>query len=171
MADTHVVSALREKRAKVAGCITRLERQLDQHRADLSHIDGVLRLFEPDRDPESIKPKLTYARRTRYFARNELSRLVLATLRDADNKRMSTDEIASRALAAKGFEAADAIMRGAVRKQALTMLRAYRKRGTVEQTGLGRGVRWKLVDGTLAPRPPFAILIGANQTQDRRPKL
>jgi hypothetical protein len=59
MADPHVVSALREKRAKVAGCIARLERQLDQHRADLSHIDGVLRLFEPDRDPEAIKPKRT----------------------------------------------------------------------------------------------------------------
>jgi hypothetical protein len=36
-------------------------------------------------------------------------------------------------------------MRGAVRKQALTMLRAYRKRGAVEQIGLGRGVRWRLV--------------------------
>jgi hypothetical protein len=51
MVESHVISALREKRAKVAGCIAKLERQLDQHRADLSHIDGVLRLFEPDRDP------------------------------------------------------------------------------------------------------------------------
>jgi hypothetical protein len=144
MADSHVISALREKRAKVAGCIARLERQLDQHRADLSHIDGVLRLVEPDRDPEAIKPKRTYARRTRYFARNELSRLILGTLRDADSQRMSTDEITSQALTAKGYDAADAIMRGAVRKQALTILRAYRKRGTVEQTGLGRGLRWKL---------------------------
>jgi hypothetical protein len=146
MADSHVVSALREKRGKVAGCIARLERQLDQHRADLSHIDGVLRLFEPDRDPEAIKPKRTYARRTRYFARNELSRLVLEALRDADTRRMSTDEIASQALAAKGFEAADAIMRGAVRNQALTILRAYRKRGVIAQSGLGRGLRWKLAD-------------------------
>ena len=112
--------------------------------ADLTHIDGVLRLFEPDRDPEAIKPKPTYARRTRYFARNEFSRLILGALRDAEGKRLSADEIVSHALAAKGYDAADAIMRGAVRKQALTMLRVYRKRGTVEQTGLGRGVRWKL---------------------------
>jgi hypothetical protein len=146
MADSHVISALREKRAKVAGCIARLERQLDQHRAGLSHIDGVLRLFEPDRDPEAIKPKRTYARRTRYFARNELSRLTLGALRDANGKLINTDEIANQVLAAKGFDAADAIMRAAVRKQALTILRAYRKRGTVEQTGLGRGVRWKLRD-------------------------
>jgi hypothetical protein len=148
MADSHVISALREKRAKVAGCIARLERQLDQHRADLSHIDGVLRLFEPDRDPETIKPKRTYARRTRYFARKELSRLILGVLRDTNGKLITTNEIAGQALTAKGLDAADAIMRAAVRKQALAMLRAYRKRGMVEQTGLGRGVRWRLDSAT-----------------------
>jgi hypothetical protein len=89
MADSHVISALREKRAKVSGCIARLERQLDQHRADLSHIDGVLRLFEPDRDLEAIKPKRTCAERTRYLARNELSRLCRESLRDGE--RLSTD--------------------------------------------------------------------------------
>ena len=89
MADSHVISALREKRAKVSGCIARLERQLDQHRADLSHIDGVLRLFEPDRDLEAIKPKRTCAKRTSYFARNELSRLCRESLRDGE--RLSTD--------------------------------------------------------------------------------
>jgi hypothetical protein len=34
-----------------------LERKLEQHRADLTHIDGVLRLFQPDRDPGDIKPR------------------------------------------------------------------------------------------------------------------
>ena len=52
MADPHVISALREKRALVAGLIEKLERKLEQHRADLTHIDGVLRLFQPDRDPD-----------------------------------------------------------------------------------------------------------------------
>jgi len=45
----------------------------------------------------------------------------------------------------KGFEAADGILRAAIRDQLLTVLRAARKRGKVEQVGLGRGVRWKLV--------------------------
>jgi hypothetical protein len=144
MADTHIVSALREKRAKVAGCVARLERQLDQRRADLTHIDGVLRLFEPDRDPQTIKPKRTYARRTRYFGKGELSRLVLETLRDAHSKPLSTDDITGRVIEAKGFDAADNVLRAAIRDQALTALRAFRKRGAVEQMGLGRGVRWKL---------------------------
>jgi len=144
MADTHVISALREKRAKVAGCVARLERQLDQRRADLRHIDGVLRLFQPDRDPDEIKPKRTYARRTRYFGRGELSRLCWESLRDGD--LLSTDDIAGRLIDAKCFDAADAVLRAAIRDQALTTLRAFRKRGTVEQIGLGRGVRWKLAD-------------------------
>jgi hypothetical protein len=94
MTDPHVISALREKRALVSGLIEKLERKLEQHRADLTHIDGVLRLFQPDRDPGDIKPKRTYARRTRYFARNELSRLCMDALRAADGALMTTDEIA-----------------------------------------------------------------------------
>src|SRR6266850_7306029 len=145
MADPHVISALREKRAIVAGLIEKLERKLEQHRADLTYIDGVLRLFQPDRDPDEIKPKRTYARRTRYFARNELARLCMDALRDTRGL-ITTDEMAARVIAAKGFEAADSTLRTAIRDQLLTVLRAARKRGTVEQMGLGRGVRWKLVN-------------------------
>src|SRR5438132_3034734 len=115
MADPHVISALREKRAIVAGLIEKLERKLEQHRADLTHIDGVLRLFQPDRDPEAIKPKRTYARRTRYFAKGELSRFVLEALRDAHGKPLSTDDITGQVIAAKGFDAADSVLRAAIR--------------------------------------------------------
>jgi hypothetical protein len=149
MADSHVISTLREKRAAVSGLIEKLERNLEQHRADLAHIDDVLRLFRPDQDPDEIKSKRPYVRRTRYFARNQFSRLIFDTLRKADGKPISGDEIINQVLAAKGFDTADAVMRAALRKQALTMLRAYRKRAAVEQTGLGRGVPWKLTENDL----------------------
>jgi hypothetical protein len=144
MADPHVISALREKRALVAGLIEKLERKLEQHRADFTHIDGVLRLFQPDRDPGEIKPKRTYARRTRYFARNELSRLVMDALRSVDGALRTTDELAGQVIEAKGFDAADAALRASIRDQVLTLLRSFRKQQTVEQIGLGRGVRWRL---------------------------
>jgi hypothetical protein len=121
MADPHVISALREKRAIIAGLIEKLERKLEQHRADLTHIDGVLRLFQPDRDPDEIKPKRTY-RRTRYFARNEPAWLCMDALRDAQGL-ITTDEIAARVIAAKGFEAADSTLRASIRDQLLTVLR------------------------------------------------
>jgi hypothetical protein len=144
MADPHVISALREKRALVAGLIEKLERKLEQHRADLTHIDGVLRLFQPDREPGEIKSKRTYVRRTRYFARNELARLCMDALRAADGALLTTDEIAGRIIETKRFDAADAVLRKAIGDQVLAILRSFRKRGMIEQIGLGRGVRWKL---------------------------
>jgi hypothetical protein len=147
MADPHIISALREKRALVAGLIEKLERKLEQHRADLTHIDGVLRLFQPDRNPGEIKPKRAYARSTRYFARNELSRLCMDTFRAASGSLVTTDDIARRLIEAKGFDETDAVLRKAIGEQALACMRSFRKRGTVEQIGLGRGVRWKLANG------------------------
>src|ERR1700751_2616132 len=131
MADPNVISVLREKRALVSGLIKKLERKLEQHRADLTHIDGVLRLFQPDRDPGEIKPKRVYARRTSYFARNELSRLVMDALRAADGALRTTDEIAGQVIEAKGFDPADAALRASIRDQVLTLLRSFRKRGAV----------------------------------------
>jgi hypothetical protein len=148
MADPHVISALREKRSLVAGLIKKLESKLEQHRADLTHIDGTLRLFQPDRDPEDINPRRPYARRTRYFARNELSRLCMNALRDAAGSLLTTDAIAGRIIEAKAFDAADVALRKAIGEQMLTLLRSFRKRGTVEHIGLGRGVRWKLANGS-----------------------
>jgi hypothetical protein len=72
MADPHVISALRVKRAEVAGLIDALERELAQQRADLVHLDSVLRLFQPERDPTEIRPKRS-VHRNRYFATGELA--------------------------------------------------------------------------------------------------
>jgi hypothetical protein len=103
----------------------------------------VLRLFQPARDPGEIKAKRIYVRRTRYFARNELARLCMDALRGADGALLTTDEIAGRVIAAKGFDAGDAILRKVIGDQSLALLRSSRKRGEVEQIGLGRGVWWK----------------------------
>jgi hypothetical protein len=65
----------------------------------------------------------------------------------ADGALMKTDDIAGRLIEVKGFDAADAVLRKAISDQVLTVMRAFRKRGTVEQIGLGRGVRWKLAYG------------------------
>src|ERR1700738_1501117 len=88
MADPHVISALREKRALVAGLIEKLERKLEQHRADLTHIDGVLRLFQPDRDPAEITPRHTHARPT-----GSLAKTIGATPPGAESLKMNREKI------------------------------------------------------------------------------
>jgi hypothetical protein len=139
----HVVSGLIEKRRELAGIIDELQRQLDQHRADLIHIDGTLRVLVSDLDPETIRPKRVY-RRNRYFARNELSRLCLGVLRTAGCELLSTDDIAGRVIAAKGFDTGDEILRAAIREQVGSTVKRLHRNGEVENIGAGRASKWKL---------------------------
>jgi hypothetical protein len=132
-----VVSGLIEKRRELAGVIDQMQRQLDQRRADLTHIDGVLRILAADLDPETIRPKRAY-RRNRYFARNELSRLCLGALRTAAGELLSTDDIAARVIAAKGFDAADGILRTAIRDQVGSTVKRLHRDGTIENIGAAR---------------------------------
>src|ERR1700730_1905520 len=139
----HVVSGLIEKRRELAGIIDELQRQLDQHRADLTHIDGVLRVLASDLDPETIRPKRAY-RRNRYFARNELSRLCFGVLRMAGGELLSTDEIAGRVVAAKSFDASDGILRAAIRDQVGSTVKRLHREGTIENLGAGRASKWRM---------------------------
>jgi hypothetical protein len=142
----YVASAIRSAFSQiwVAELIEKLERKPEQHSADLTHIDRVLRLFRPEHDPASIKPKRTYARRTRYFARNELARLIMDALRAADGAPMMTTEaIAGWIIEVKAFDAGDAALRRAIGEQVLALLRSFRKQGTVEEVGSGRSIRWR----------------------------
>ena len=139
----HVVSGLIEKRRELAGIIDELQRQLDQHRADLTHIDGVLRVLATDLDPETIRPKRAY-RRNRYFARNELSRLCLGVLRTAAAELLSTDDIAGRVIVAKGFDAGDAVLRAAIREQVGSTIKRLHRNDAIENIGAGRASRWRL---------------------------
>jgi hypothetical protein len=120
-----------------------MQRQLDQHRADLTHIDGVLRILASDLDVETIKPKRAY-RRNRYFARNELSRICLDMFRTAAGEPLNADDIAGRVIATKGFYTADAILRAAIRDQVSSIVKRLHRRGEVEKVGRGRTVRWRL---------------------------
>jgi hypothetical protein len=146
----HVVSALIAKRAELAGIIIELERQLAQHRVDLTHIDGALRLFGFSVDPESIRPKRRY-RRTRYFGRNELSRLCLNVFREAADVPIPTDEIAGRVMSRKGFDAGNQALRATIHDQVGSVLKALHRRGAAESIGRGRSARWKLT--TVASNP------------------
>jgi hypothetical protein len=142
----HVVSGLIEKRRELAGIIDELQRQLDQHRADLTHIDGVLRVLATDLDLASLRPKRLY-RRNRYFARNELSRLCLSVLRTVAGELLSTDDIAGRVIAAKGFDATDSMLRAAIRDQVGSIVKRLHRSSEIERIGTGRASKWKLADG------------------------
>lgn len=138
-----VVTGLIAKRAELAGIIDQLQRQLDQHRADLTHIDGVLRILAPNFEPETIRPKQRRCR-SRYFARYELSRLCLDALREAAGEPLRTEVITGQVITVKGFEAGDAVLRAAIHDQVEAVLKRMVRGGKVEKIGRGRAMRWKL---------------------------
>jgi hypothetical protein len=125
------------------GIIAQRQRQIDQDRADLTHIDGVLRIMASDLEPDAIRPKRRY-RRTRYFGRNELSRLCLSAFRIAVGKPLSTSDITDYVINAKGFDAADAILRAAVRDQVGSIVKRLRREGAIENIGTRRASKWIL---------------------------
>jgi hypothetical protein len=89
---------------------------------------------------------------TRYFARNELSRLCMDALRAVNGASITTDEIAGRLIDAKGFDPADTVLRKAISEQALTIMRLFRKawHGRADRAGAWRKVEVEVGERGLA---------------------
>lgn len=106
MAESHVVAALKGKRAEMSGIIADLERRIAQHRTDLVHLDATLALFAPDIVPEAIPAKAAY-RRNGWFRPGELARMVLDILRVAPAP-LSLRAITGEVMVRREFDRSDA---------------------------------------------------------------
>jgi hypothetical protein len=133
MVEPHVISALRLKRAEIGGHIQDFEKRIARQVANLANLDATIKLFSPGTNPDAIPPERAY-RRTRYFAHNELSRLMQEALRKA-SRPLTPAEIAAAVIQAKGMPANDAAFKEIVAERALTVLRRLAKRGTVAKSG------------------------------------
>jgi hypothetical protein len=94
-----------------------IEQQIRDHtlarqRANLANLDATIKLFSPGTNPDAIPPKRPY-RRTRYFARNELSRLTQDALRTASGP-LTSAEIAAAVMQPKGMLPCCAVSRSGV---------------------------------------------------------
>ena len=77
-------AALSRKRAELAGEIIARAAALDQLRADLVHLDAAIRIMCPDAEPELIRPQKPSRKGCDWFGRQELPRLILGSLRGAE---------------------------------------------------------------------------------------
>src|SRR4051812_317839 len=142
--NDHAISRLIAKRAEIAGMIAELEEELSQCRADLTHIDGALRLLRADLDPTTIPPRQRRYTRTQYFGRNELSRLCMETLRLAAGEPLTSEEITLRIISAKGFDSRDARLRATARVQVGAVLKRLNRKKIAAPSGKGVGATWRL---------------------------
>jgi len=86
LAESHVMSALKQKRATVVGEIIAIERRIGELRVALVNLDGAMRLFAGDDiNPEAVIPKLPRpaAASSADLPHGSLTRAVLGVLRVA----------------------------------------------------------------------------------------
>ena len=141
MAQAHVIGALSNKRAELAGIVRQLEQQLAQRRTNLSHLDATMRLFAPDIQPQQIRPRQPRARSV-WFRPGECLRLVYDELRDAAQP-ITTRELAERIMRVKAMPPTDDRHRELVQKTLLASLnRAKETIARVETAGV---VSWRLI--------------------------
>ena len=112
MAEPHVIGALRNKRAELAGVVSQLERQLSQQQADLTHLDATLQLFDPTIRVTEIRPRRQYMRNT-WFRHGECLRLIYDVLREA-GQPVTTRDLSERIMQIKAIPTAEARTRDLV---------------------------------------------------------
>lgn len=136
------VAALVRLRSDTAFRVTELEKQTEAARADLVHIDAVIRMLAPQLDPDDIPGRQRRPRRLDYFAHGEITRRILDLLRE--HETVAAVDVARQALADKGLSFEDRPVRTEFCRR-ITMQAGYMARkGTLEKIGFGRSVRWKL---------------------------
>jgi hypothetical protein len=141
MAESHVVSALVAKRSEVSGLIADLERKIAQQRADLVHVDAVLRLYAPALEPEGI-PARAVRRRNGWFKSGELVRMVLEMLRVAPAP-MPLREISIAVMSRRGLDPTDAHTARLIGKLVNNAL-TRQTDNLIEKITEGRAVRWRV---------------------------
>jgi hypothetical protein len=140
MVELHVMHALRNKRAELAGTLIQLEQQLVRQRADLTHLDATMRLFDPDIQPNEI-PSKQRRPRSAWFRHGECLRLIYDELRDAPQP-MTTRELTERIVRVKAIPADDDRSRELMQKTLLSSLN--RAKETIARIENGGVVSWRL---------------------------
>jgi hypothetical protein len=142
MADPHVISALRSKRAELSGELIAAEKRIVQLRADIQNLDGAIRVFDPSAALDKIRPILRRKKPT-LIPRGQCSRAVLDTLRDADTA-LTVRDIAAQLAARYQLDASDRdAMKALVAKVRNTLAR---QKGLVPEIR-GDAKAWKVANG------------------------
>ena len=150
MIETAVLTALKDKRARLAHDLKETELRVVALRTDLASVDACLRVFGSDIDPETIRPKATLVHSPTGLPKGAGTRTALEILRET-GQPMSTPELAACILQRYGRP---------LEARSLTLLVktiqgnfSRRKDGIVEFTRETYPGRWRLVPKPLSPAP------------------
>jgi len=92
--DSHVIAALKEKRARLAGELKAAELRVVALRIDLGCVEECLRIFGSEIDPATIDPKVTFGKNPAGLPKGSGTRTALEILRET-GEPMSSQELAA----------------------------------------------------------------------------
>lgn len=137
--NSFALSALKEKRAQIAGRVISLKKQIARHQKELASLDATIALFDPTYRIGSIKPKRTQ-KRAKLFKLGELGRLIIDALRRAEAPLDTAQVVTAVTLASGQIKANEKLMVATVRSNLAYLSRC----GKVTQIGNGIGSKWRL---------------------------
>ena len=139
MAEIRTVTTLRHKRDEIENAIANYEKRLAQARADLSHVNACIAMFEASGERGEMQP---YVDMHRIFQRGEPMLLCKAALASGP---MNTRELAQYVMKAKGLDGGDKVLAKAIALRLVYALRQQWRRGLIDGDEKQRGVRvWRL---------------------------
>jgi hypothetical protein len=142
MRYTYAISALRHKRARLAGEIEAAEHRLAKEREKLAALDATLRLFHPDADPAHLTP-IRPIMRCSLFRHGEQRRLCREALRDAGGP-LPTRLVTEYLMRAKGVDVADRPLRREMLEHTRKALMRLEAHETVRKIITEPEVWWEL---------------------------
>lgn len=139
MSEIRTVTTLRRKRDEIIAVIRLYERQLDQARADLAHVNAAMKIFEAD-DRQNFPAYLDIHR---VFKHREKWALCEEALKA--HGALTTKELALYAMRKKGMDTGDKVLANAIANRLIHSLRMQATRGRVIVEGKRKGVCvWRL---------------------------
>jgi hypothetical protein len=144
MTDTHVVSALKERRIKLATEIEGLQGQLRARVIDLDHVEATLKQFDPDVNLGELGPRKVP--QVLADIHGDTGRVILDTLRTA-TAPLSTAKVCEAVMKARGLDTDDKGLCRLMMKRTVANLKHWsKKRGLVRALqGPGQQFMWELV--------------------------
>lgn len=141
MTEIRTVTTLRMKRDEIVASIRLYERQLEQARADLAHINASIRIFEASGNTKDM-PR--YVDVHRLFKRGETIALCRESLASGPK---TTRELALHVMKAKGLDTGDKVLAKGIGSRLIHALRMQATRGRLTFSGKRHGVSvWRLAD-------------------------
>jgi hypothetical protein len=139
LGNRYALSALKAKRAELAGEITVLKRKLDWAETSLRHIDASLNILDPSGDPTLIPAKRPQ-KRVKLFRQGQLGAMIIGALRASQTPLSTAEVVRTLMVSGRLVEAAKTGLQPRVRSN----LAYLQKQNRVSKIGKSRDCRWGL---------------------------